>query len=732
MATIRHRIMLEKVYGSTKKQAIVRQLAEGLDRLNLSGTLYIGYPILASADESITLDALLLTVEHGLVVFILSENGGLQAANEAQFWDNLRDAQDKLYFAVEANLRRHPTLRQGRELGFQIQVVTLFPQVPQRPAGYEGLTVADHSSLEVTIRALSALPVDFARPLNAALQRVTTIKPPKKRASAVRSGSRGSILKEIERQIANLDQWQKQAAIESPEGPQRIRGLAGSGKTVVLALKAAYLHAQNPDWEIVLTFHTRSLYQQLLDLVRRFSFEHLGDEPNWEKLHIIHAWGGSASPGVYTQIADHMQVPARDFLYGKARFGWNNAFQGVCEELLATTANSSAKPLYDAVLVDEAQDLPWQFFRLIYRFTSEPKRIVWAYDELQHLSEAAMPTLKDFFGLDTSGELNISLDSAEGEPRRDIILPVCYRNTPWALTVAHALGFGIYRDGGLVQHFDEPGLWQEIGYRPVSGQLALGENVSLERDPNSYPKYFPELLNPADAVSSHVFQSEVEQSEWIAESIRKNLSEDELEMSDIFIVLPSAITAAKTSLPIIDALARKKINAHLVGATSSRDEIFSNNSVAITHIHRAKGNEAPMVYVANSQTCFKGYELIRLRNTLFTAITRCRGWVRICGFGEEMQALKKEIDRVQQNYRLSFKIPTLPQLAKLRQIHRDRTANEKAKAKKAEKGLAEFLKAFAAGEITLDNLPPTLREQLLRNVGQLTNPYDDDTEQGSS
>lgn len=42
MATIRHRIMLEKVYGSTKKQAIVRQLADGLDRLNLSGTVYIG------------------------------------------------------------------------------------------------------------------------------------------------------------------------------------------------------------------------------------------------------------------------------------------------------------------------------------------------------------------------------------------------------------------------------------------------------------------------------------------------------------------------------------------------------------------------------------------------------------------------------------------------------------------------------------------------------------------
>lgn len=46
----------------------------------------------------------------------------------------------------------------------------------------------------------------------------------------------------------------KKAAFEIPEGPQRIRGLAGSGKTIVLALKAAYLHTQYPDMKIAVTF----------------------------------------------------------------------------------------------------------------------------------------------------------------------------------------------------------------------------------------------------------------------------------------------------------------------------------------------------------------------------------------------------------------------------------------------------------------------------------------------
>ena len=49
-------------------------------------------------------------------------------------------------------------------------------------------------------------------------------------------------------------------------------------------------------------------------------------------------------------------------------------------------------PIFNAVLIDEAQDLPPEFFQLVYLFTKDPKRIVWGYDELQKLSEAAMPS----------------------------------------------------------------------------------------------------------------------------------------------------------------------------------------------------------------------------------------------------------------------------------------------------------------------------------------------------
>ena len=47
----------------------------------------------------------------------------------------------------------------------------------------------------------------------------------------------------------------------------------------------------------------------------------------------------------------------------------------------------------------------------------------------------------ELFGKNERGEPRVpNLDEVEGTPKRDIVLPVCYRNTPWALTTAHAVG----------------------------------------------------------------------------------------------------------------------------------------------------------------------------------------------------------------------------------------------------------------------------------------------------
>jgi superfamily I DNA and RNA helicase len=289
-----------------------------------------------------------------------------------------------------------------------------------------------------------------------------------------------------------------------------------------------------------------------------------------------------------------------------------------------------------------------------------------------------------------------------------------------ALTLAHALGFGIYREGKLIQHFDDPALWEDIGYRVVNGVLAPSSQVTLERRPDSYPPYFSELLDREDAVVCRTFADEDEQARWIADSIQTNLTTDELEKDDILIVLPNAVSAKRDASIIMDALAQKGIDAHLAGVTQSLDRLFDKRSVAIANIFRSKGNEAPMVYIANSQHCYSGHELITLRNTLFTAITRCRAWVRICGWGRQMERLASEVEMVRQkNFRLDFTIPTEQELKKLRMIHRELTEAERAKRTRAERQLSEALQAVAQGDLPIESLPPELRTKLAKLLEEL-------------
>ncbi len=704
---------LEVIYGETRNRSVAQALARELQKIADDGTVYIGYPVLASADDRVFVDALAVLPLHGLVAFQLAD----LVPQSADQWDAVVTAQDRLYGALQSYLGRHPELLDRRRLAFPIETITVFPDaVGAPPADTEG-HYCDLQHVPNIVSKFEGIDDVRLKALRAALQRVSTIKPAKRRQGVSKQDSRGAVLKRIEKEIANLDRWQKRAAIEMPEGPQRIRGLAGSGKTIVLALKAAYLHAQHPDWDIAVTFHTRALYQQFEDLVTRFSFEHSYDAPDFERLQILHAWGSRNRDGIYAAVARSLGHPVRDWNYARSAYGSDEAFEGVCSELLAATNDDVTEPLWDAVLIDEAQDLPPAFFQLVHRFARDPKRVVWAYDELQKLSEAAMPSTEQLFGSDASGDPHVVLVNQDGQAKQDIILEVCYRNTPWALATAHAIGFGVYREDGLVQHFDDPTLWSDIGYQVLNGSLAPGKNVTLARSESSYPSFFPDLLDAEDSVVLALFDTEAAHDEWVANAILRNLAEDELEHDDILVVVPDAYTAKRRASRLRRVLARHSIASHLVGVSSSVDEVFVRDSIAIAHIYRAKGNEAPMVYVLDGQYAVRDINAVTRRNTLFTAITRSKAWVRISAWGDRAHDLESEVRRVfDRRYRLAFNIPTPEELAQMRRIHRDRSEAEVESLRRATKGLQDVVEAFERDEVDLADLDPALRTRLLNLI----------------
>ncbi|WP_419629534.1 DEAD/DEAH box helicase, partial [Thiolapillus sp.] len=302
------------------------------------------------------------------------------------------------------------------------------------------------------------------------------------------------------------------------------------------------------------------------------------------------------------------------------------------------------------ILVDETQDFSPSFLRLCYSILREPKRLVYAYDELQNLSGRSLPPPEKIFGEDEKGEPLVTLGD---DQRRDVILQKCYRNSRPVLVTAHALGFGIYRsppkgeDTGLVQMFDLPALWEEIGYRVKGGELSKGAPVVLERTSETSPKFLENHSSIDDLVQFKVFSNANEQNEWLIEQIRKNVEEDELRYDDIIVIHPDPKTTRNETAPIRSTLFNMGIQNHLAGVETSTDIFFRKGtpSITFTGIYRAKGNEAGMVYIVNAQDCdtpFSG--LATLRNRLFTAITRSKAWVRVIGYGKMMQNLADEYE----------------------------------------------------------------------------------------
>lgn len=649
---------LDVIFGEYSDLLQIREFVDGIQKKITSGTLYIGYPVLSIDDGKIEFDAVLVSPDKGVIIFDLYSAGNIDIKQSSSIADASINRQEQLYAALFNRLNSFRELRQGRSLVVEIYTLSI-NQLARDIVRQDDYVEAPIEKFEDFYRSLSdcRLSSDQEQHLNAAIQRISNLKPQKKRLNLTRSDSRGAIIKKIEEQIANLDLWQKRGSIEYVNGPQRIRGLAGSGKTVVLALKAAYLHVKRPDWNIAITFNSRSLYQQFESLLTRFVYSQINDEPDWSKLQIMHSWGDGSRTGIYSLATQKIGVPYRDFGSAARTWSYSRAFSGACQELLDNLGEKNIE-LFDMILIDEAQDLPVSFFRLAYKLSKSPKRIVWAYDDLQNLGDVQMPSAEELFGVNDRGEPHVTLANRPNYPQEDIVLPRCYRTPPQSLVAAHGLGFGIYRDS-IIQMFPKPQIWKRLGYKVKAGELDFNKEVELVRDPESVPEFFERLLNPNEVIQFKTFESNIEQYEWVAFEIKRLIEAEDLQCSDFLIIIPDTYKNKSISARILIALQKQGLSGRVPGVNSSRDSLFTEDMISITHIHRAKGNEAPVVFVIDSEYCNEGRDLKQKRNILFTAITRSRAWTYVCGTSEAFNAIVTEYKEIKDNnYSLKFTYPT--------------------------------------------------------------------------
>ena len=510
----------------------------------------------------------------------------------------------------------------------------------------------------------------------------TSLYTPEDRWRKCEVHSRRKIIQQVRSRLNQLDLYQEKIAKQIPPGMQRIRGVAGSGKTVILCQKAALMSIKYPEWQIALVFFSRSLYasitRQVDKWLRYFTQDRLNYDPETSSLKILHAWGSKQQPGFYSTIckATGTMPLAVPFTTSKQP---HEALAEACVQLLE---NKTIPQIFDAVLIDEGQDLianHWKyrgkqpFYWLAYQslrpvnpISPQQRRLIWAYDELQSLSSLTVPEPVELFGEElghlVTGQYSQQINKTE-------IISRCYRTPRQIIIVAHAIAMGLLRTQGILTGSIYPEEWQALGYK-VRGSWQIGSRITLERDDYHSPNIIGELCQ--DTIDFDRFTSRQQELTVLAQRIKQNLTQDNLQPDReiLVIVLGSAYEATSLAKQAATFLINQGINIYLpsqsrfncLDPTEQKypDRFWYPGAIAISTIHRAKGQEADLVYLIGLDNIARNESNIYLRYQLFTALTRTRAWASISGVGD--YPLFQELSTlIQSEGQISFTVTSLPQ-----------------------------------------------------------------------
>ncbi|MBW4620274.1 MAG: pentapeptide repeat-containing protein [Cyanosarcina radialis HA8281-LM2] len=482
-------------------------------------------------------------------------------------------------------------------------------------------------------------------------------------------GTRAWVILQARSQLSKLDWQQELIGKQIPPGPQRIRGIAGAGKTVLLCQKIAHMHLKHPDWDLALVFFSRSLYDAIASEVdkwlRRFSSGEVGYDPTNPKLKVLHAWGAKNRPGLYSTICEAANIPRRTVYDTDSKLP-NEALAEVCSQLLQ---DAVIPQIFDAIAIDEGQDLivddrlkfqgkqpfywmAYQALRPVESRHPERRRLIWAYDEAQSLESLSIPTASELFG-DELGHL-VTGQYTDGIAKSEIIRR-CYRTPGPILTAAQAMGMGLLRPGGAISGMTRTEDWQAIGYE-VTGRLTRGQEITLRWLPENSPNPIPQLW-AGELIELETYQTRQEELTALATNIRHNLERDGLQPSQeiLVVVLGSYFEAMNLETQVASFLIAQGINIFIPGTSAANilqpdpenrnpNKFWCDRSITVSRIHRAKGNEAEMVYIVGLDNVAKNESNITLRNQLFVALTRSKAWVKLSGIGK--YSLYEEMRRV--------------------------------------------------------------------------------------
>lgn len=217
-----------------------------------------------------------------------------------------------------------------------------------------------------------------------------------------------------QRKPIELNRRQKALATgRTKSGYRRIRGSAGSGKSLVLAARAAILSSENKD-VLIVTFNI-TLWHYIRDLVVCFPVDNLRLNQNVRFTH-FHQWCKETciEAGMGEEYKSLLKGGATPEILERGMAKLANTAISRLEETLSGQPNYK----YDAILIDEGQDYNILWWNTLERVLEKNGEMILVADEAQDLYDRANQwTEEEMTGAGFRGpwsQLDICYRSPEG------------------------------------------------------------------------------------------------------------------------------------------------------------------------------------------------------------------------------------------------------------------------------------------------------------------------------
>ena len=395
--------------------------------------------------------------------------------------------------------------------------------------------------------------------------------------------------------VQALDLQQERTAKSIPEGHRILKGVAGSGKTLVLACRARYLKQLHPKWRILVVCFPVALAQYIRHLIAGSAQTVAATGIDVFHYHaLVKALTGASLKRLAAETHDAWEMRVGAMLR-----------DGIIDGSITTR--------YDAILIDEGQDFTVDWIRSLTSLLNENDSLLLATDPAQNIFGRKTPYIRA--GIKVQGKRPVSLTRS-------------YRNTTEILELARQFS-GVEKDA-----------------------------IDLEQDPETEAALFP-LDSNRHGAPPHIQAglSEAEQIQFVLDTIARSITAEHCSWGEIGVLCISRSTAEHFVRVFEARFGNGKL--YWISESDANKRAFdpAYAVIRLSTIESIKGMEFPLVFLLGIDALPRpDRDEASERKLAYVGLTRAQDLLYI--LGRERTGVLKELADIAKPSQASTVAPT--------------------------------------------------------------------------